>query len=49
METVRVGPCVSRSSRSSDLETAGISRFPRVKLLGMLRVYDTASASDDVR
>ena len=49
MVVVRVCPCTTRPARLSPADTSGISRFPRVKLLGMLRVSDTASASDDLR
>jgi hypothetical protein len=48
LETLWVGPCVPRSRRRFALEAAGISRFPRVKRLGMLWVCDTARVPDDI-
>ncbi len=49
MAVVRGCPCTARPGRVSPPGTSGISRFPRVELLDMLRVCDTARASDDSR
>ena len=49
MAVVRREPSPPVPGRLPGSGTVGISRFSRVKLLGMLRVCDTASASDDLR
>ena len=48
MAVVRGGPSTARPSGKRPPGTSRISRFPCVKLLGMLRVCDTARTSEDI-